>query len=32
MEPQTERRPVFTTASGRPLQRIYEPTDVQDID
>ncbi|MCH8949648.1 MAG: methylmalonyl-CoA mutase family protein [Chloroflexi bacterium] len=29
---QTERRPVFTTASGRPLQRIYDPADVQDID
>ncbi len=29
---QTERRPVFTTASARPLQRIYDPTDVQDID
>jgi len=28
----SERRPQFTTASGRPLRRVYDPSDVTDID
>jgi methylmalonyl-CoA mutase N-terminal domain/subunit len=28
----SERRPQFTTASGRPLRRIYDPCDLTDID
>jgi methylmalonyl-CoA mutase N-terminal domain/subunit len=27
-----ERPALFTTASGRPIQRLYDPTDVADID
>jgi methylmalonyl-CoA mutase N-terminal domain/subunit len=26
-----ERRALFTTASGRPIRRLYDPTDVEDI-
>ncbi len=29
---QQERRSEFTTASGRPLQRLYDPSDLADID
>ena len=30
--PLDERKPRFTTASGRPVQRLYEPADLSDID